>query len=161
CALAPPLIASRDSGMASYAPVMHASNTTLGVSTPVYRGGAVPPTATGRRGAFVGWLGEVLDPQVGLARALEGHPNLEARFRYELGRSHVICHSGRAPAGAQTAAINLHNGWTVETFGPALAGGVLADSYALTLLIAGTLLSVMLGLLVFILTTGRRRALSL
>jgi diguanylate cyclase (GGDEF)-like protein len=161
CALAPPLITSRDSGMASYAPVMHASNTTLGVSTPVYRGGAVPPTTTGRRRAFVGWLGELLDPQVVLARALEGHPNLAVSFRYELGRSHVIFHSGRVPAGAQTAAINLHNGWTVETFGPALAGGVLADSYALTLLIAGTLLSSMLGLLVFILTTGRRRALSL
>jgi diguanylate cyclase (GGDEF)-like protein len=161
CALAPPLIASRDSGLASYAPVIHKGNTTLGISTPVYRGGTVPPTTAGRRRAFVGWLGELLDPQVVLGRALEGHSNLAVSFRYELGRSHVIFHSGRVPAGAQTAVVNVHNGWSVETFGPALAGGVLADSYALTLLIAGTLLSVMLGLLVFILTTGRMRALSL
>jgi diguanylate cyclase (GGDEF)-like protein len=161
CALAPQLVPGRDSGVASYAPVMRAGATALGVSTPVYRGGVVPATTAGRRRAFVGWLGELLEPQVVLARALEGHSNLAVSFRYELGGSHFIFHSGRAPAGAQTAAVDLHNGWTVDTFGPALAGGVLADGYALTLLIAGTLLSVTLGLLVFILTTGRRRALTL
>jgi diguanylate cyclase (GGDEF)-like protein len=161
CALAPALMPGRDSGVASYAPVMRASAMALGVSTPVYRGGAVPRTTAGRRRAFVGWLGELLEPQVVLGRALEGHPNLAVSFSYEPGRSHVVFHSGRVTAGAQTAAINLRNGWTVATFGPALAGGVFADSYALTLLIAGTLLSVMLGLLMFILTTGRRRALSL
>jgi diguanylate cyclase (GGDEF)-like protein len=161
CALAPALISGRDSGVASYAPVMRASTTALGVSTPVYRGGVVPRTTSGRRRAFVGWLGELLEPQVVLSRALEGHPNLAVSFSYELGRSHVVFHSGRVTAGAQTAAINLRNGWTVATFGPALAGGVFADSYALALLIGGTLLSVMLGLLMFILTTGRRRALSL
>jgi len=161
CALAPALMPGRDSGAASYAPFMRGSATALGVSTPVYRGGAVPRTTAGRRRAFVGWLGELLEPQVVLGRALEGHPNLAVSFSYVLGRSHVVFHSGRVTAGAQTAAINLRNGWTVATFGPALAGGVFADSYALILLIAGTLLSVTLGLLMFILATGRRRALSL
>src|SRR5262249_33134735 len=94
CALAPPLITSRDSGMASYAPFVRAGDPALGVSTPVYRGGVVPPTTAGRRRAFVGWLGELLDPQVVLGRALQGHPNLAVSFRYELGRSHVIFHSG-------------------------------------------------------------------
>ena len=161
CALAPALMPGRDSGAASYAPFMRGSATALGVSTPVYRGGAVPRTAAGRRRAFVGWLGELLEPQVVLGRALEGHANLAVSFSYVLGRSHVVFHSGRVTAGGQTAAINLRNGWTVATFGPALAGGVFADSYALILLIAGTLLSVTLGLLMFILATGRRRALSL
>ena len=49
CSLAPALITGRDSGEASYAPVVNGSSTTLGVSTPVYRGGKVPKTVAQRR----------------------------------------------------------------------------------------------------------------
>src|SRR5262249_51885928 len=110
CALAPQLITGRDSGAASYAPVMRAGATALGLSTPVYRGGVVPRTIAGRRRAFMGWLGELLEPQVVLGRALEGHPNLAVSFRYELGRSHVVFHSGRVTAGAATPAHHPRHG---------------------------------------------------
>jgi diguanylate cyclase (GGDEF)-like protein len=161
CALAPTLVSGRDSGLASYAPFAEGGTTTLGVETPVYRGGVVPATLTARRRAFVGWLGELLVPDVVLARALEGHPNLAVTFRYDSGASHVAFSSGTAPHGAESSEVDLRNGWTVQSFGPAVAGGVLSNSNSLTLLIGGSLLSVLLGLLMFVLATGRRRALAL
>ena len=85
CAVAPELLAGLDSGQASYAPYVGSAATTLGISTPVYRGGVVPATVGERRAQFVGWLGELLEPQVVLERALEGHPNVAIRFRYASG----------------------------------------------------------------------------
>ncbi len=160
CALAPALVPGRDSGLASYAPFVNGT-TTLGVSTPVYRGGVVPPTVPARRHAFMGWLGELLVPNVVLERALEGHPNLAVTFRYTAPYSHVAFTSGKAPSHPQTTMIDLHNGWTVQTFGAPVATGVFHNGHALTLLIGGTMLSLLLGLLVLVLGSSRRRALSL
>jgi diguanylate cyclase (GGDEF)-like protein len=161
CALAPALIRTRDSGLASYEPVEDGAIPTLGVETPVYRGRPLPPTVAARRRAFVGWLGELLLPSVVLERALEGHSNLAVSFRHGSSGSRVAFTSGKAPAHAQSTVIDLHNGWTVQTFGAAVAGGVLANRDTLTLLIGGTLLSLLFGLLVFVLATGRARARSL
>jgi diguanylate cyclase (GGDEF)-like protein len=172
CALAPALITNRDSGLTSYAPVVNGQTTTLGVDTPVYRGGLVPPTVAARQRAFVGWLGELLTPNVVLQRALESHPNVAVTFRYDSSHAHVAFTSGKVPRGAQSTNIdvqvgreaglaNAQEGWSVQTFGAALASGVLANRDALTLLLGGTLLSLLLGLLVLVLATGRTRALSL
>jgi diguanylate cyclase (GGDEF)-like protein len=57
--------------------------------------------------------------------------------------------------------IDLHNGWTVRTFGAAIAAGAFDDAPALTLFVGGLLISLLLGLLVFVLGTGRTRAMSL
>ena len=78
---------------------MSGSTTTLGISTPVYRGGTVPATAAGRRQAFVGWLGELLLPDVVLARALEGRPDVAIDFRYHSGTSNVAFSLGQGPVG--------------------------------------------------------------
>jgi diguanylate cyclase (GGDEF)-like protein len=161
CALASALTAARDQGQSSYAPFVNGKVTTLGVQTPVYRHGIVPSTVAARRRAFVGWVGELLVPNVVIERALEGHPNTAVRFSYRSGLSHVVFTAGHAPTGAQTSTIDLPNGWTVQSFGAAIAGGVFADPNALTLLVGGTLLSVLVGLLVVLLGTGRTRALSL
>ena len=161
CALAPTLITSRDSGEASYAPVVNGSSTTLGISTPVYLGGKIPPTAAQRRRNFVGWLGELMLPDVVLARALESHPNVAIRFRYRSGNSKVAFAMGKAPAGADVSTNNLHNGWTVQTLTEPARSGILSNSHALTLLVGGTLLSILFGLLVISLGTGRRRAMAL
>jgi len=158
CALAPELITGRDSGEASYAPVVNGDSTTLGISTPVYRGGKVPPTVAQRRRAFVGWLGELLLPDVVLARALEGRPDVAIRFRYHSETSNVAFSLGKAAAGAQVSRINLHNGWTVQTLTEPARSGIISNAHSLTLLIGGTLLSVLFGLLVISLGTGRRRA---
>jgi diguanylate cyclase (GGDEF)-like protein len=171
CALAPTLIAARDSGLSTYAPVVDRQSTVLGVETPVYRGGSAPASATARRRAFVGWLGELLLPNVVLEQAIAGHPNLGVRLRYDSRYSHVAFASGIAPHGAQATTMALRvgrdadlgsrEGWTVDTFAPGVGGGVFDNWNSRMLLIGGSLLSVVLGLLLLVLGTGRRRALSM
>jgi len=161
CASAPALLTTRDSGQSSYAPFLFKGVQTLGVETPVYRGGSIPHTTAARRSAFWGWLGELLVPGLVLERALEGHSNVAVVFRYSSAASHVAFTSGHGLAHAQRNTIDLHNGWTVQTFGPVIASGVFADRNALALLIGGILFSTVLGLLLLVLATGRRRALAL
>ncbi|HTW41916.1 MAG TPA: EAL domain-containing protein [Solirubrobacteraceae bacterium] len=172
CALAPTMITARDSGLASYAPVMGGRGTLLGLETPVYRGGIVPATLAARRRAFIGWLGELLVPKAVLSRALEGHPGLAVILRYNSRYAHVAFASGRPQPGGQSTRIELtggheaglysaHEGWTMQSFAPPVAAGVFTDREALALLLAGLLLSTLLGALVLVLATGRGRALSL
>src|SRR5262249_3081813 len=132
-----------------------------GVSTPVYRGGRVPATVAERRRAFVGWLGELLLPDVVLSRALDGHPHVAIRFHYRKGDSNVAFSIGKAPAGAQVTTTDLHNGWTVQTVPEPVHSGIVSNAHSLTLLVGGTLLSILFGLLVVSLGTGRRRAMAL
>jgi diguanylate cyclase (GGDEF)-like protein len=161
CALAPTLITARNTGVASYAPFTHMGATALGIQTPVYRGGVPPATVAGRQRAFVGWLGELLLPGVVLQRALGGHTGMAVRFTYRSGHTHVQFTSGSTPPGAQTATIGLDNGWTVQSFSTGVPASVLGDRDAVGLLIGGVLMSALLGLLVWVLGTGRTRALSL
>ncbi len=161
CALAPTLMGARETGLATYAPFVHMGTTALGVETPVYRGGVTPKTTAGRRQAFLGWLGELLVPGVVLGRALDGHSGVAVRFTYRSGPTHVQFADGHVPSHAQTATIELHNGWSVQSFAAVPASGMFADREALGLLAAGTLLSLLLGVLVLVLATGRTRALSL
>ncbi len=161
CALAPTLIVARNSGVPSYAPFVEQGNTTLGIETPVYAGGVTPRTVKARQHRFWGWLGELLVPQVVLRRALEGHPNFAVRFTYDSLNSHVAFSSGARQRGAMSSTIDLHNGWTVQSFGAGAASGIFGDLHALTMLVGGSLLSVVFGLLLLVLATGRRRALAL
>jgi diguanylate cyclase (GGDEF)-like protein len=161
CALAKTLASARDTGLTSYAPFVNGTVATLGVETPVYSSGVVPPTISERRRTFVGWLGELLVPGVLLQRALQGHPNTALTFRYGNGSSGVVFKSGVPPAHAESAWVDLHNGWSVQSIVPAPTHGVLADGRALTVLIGGILLSALLGLLVLALGTGRTRALTI
>ena len=161
CALASALERARETGQASYAPFTDGSATTLGIQTPLYRGGRVPSTLAGRRRAFSGWLGELLEPKVLLATALQGHARTAVTFRYDAGSSHIVFRSGAAPRHALVATIDLRNGWTVRTAAEAPRAGITGDPHALTLLLGGVLLSLLLGLLVFVPGTGRMRALSL
>jgi hypothetical protein len=158
CAGAPTLIVARDAGLTGYAPfVAGGASSLLGVETPVYRGGVVPSTVAARRGAFMGWLGELLEPKVVLEQALGSHPNLAVVVRYDSHFSHVAFTRGTSSAGAQSAKSYLqvgsaaglggsHEGWSVRTFGARVAGGVFGDLNSLTLMIGGCLLSVVLGM---------------
>jgi diguanylate cyclase (GGDEF)-like protein len=161
CALAPTLMAARNSGQATYAPVLDGNKNELGAEIPVYRGGVVPATLAARQSAFVGWLGELLEPGVVLDRALQTHSHLAVSFHYNQSGSNIAFTSGRRPHRALTTIINLHNGWTVQTFATPPSAAILAHSNALIMLVGGTLFSLLLGLLVLVLATGRRRALSL
>jgi diguanylate cyclase (GGDEF)-like protein len=161
CAVEPTLLQARDTAQSGYTPFMEGSTPTLGIQTPVYRGGQTPPTVGERRAAFLGWLGESLVPNRVLRSALQGHPHVAVKFRYHAAGSDVTFSSGVAAAGARRATFDLHNGWTMQSFASLPGSGVFADRNALTLLVGGTILSLLVGLLVFVLATGRTRALSL
>ena len=141
CAVEPTLLQARDTARSGYTPFMEGNTPTLGIQTPVYRGGVTPPTVAGRRAAFLGWLGESLVPNRVLYAALQGHPHVAVRFRYHAAGSDVTFSSGVAPAGAQRATIDLHNGWTMQSFAALPGGGLFADRNALTLLVGGSILT--------------------
>jgi diguanylate cyclase (GGDEF)-like protein len=171
CELIRAMIATRDSGLTGYAPVAEAGAKGLGVGTPVYRTGVTPSTVQGRRQAFLGWLGELIQPRVLLQTALVGHPGAAVVFRFDTRYSHVAFASGKPPAGAQSATIPVAvgreaglqqaEGWTIQSFSTSVSASVFSNDNALTLLVGTSLLSVLVGLLVSVLGTGRMRALSL
>jgi diguanylate cyclase (GGDEF)-like protein len=171
CELIRPMIATRDSGLTGYAPVVEAGTTGLGVGTPVYRTGVTPSTVQGRRQAFLGWLGERIQPRVLLQTALVGHPGAAVVFRFNTRYSHVAFASGKPPAGAQSATIPVavgreaglqqDEGWTMQSFSASISASVLSNDKALTVLVGGSLLSVLIGLFVSVLGTGRMHALAL
>jgi len=162
CATNVSSLAARDTGQGSYEPFPVGGNIWLGVESPVYRGGLIPPTVAGRRAAFQAWLGVSVVPGVVLERALQGHAGTAVTLRYHAegsGRPDAVFSAGNAPSGARSATIDLRNGWTVQTFAAVAGSGLLADPSALGLLISGVVLSLLLGVLVFVLGTGRARAL--
>jgi diguanylate cyclase (GGDEF)-like protein len=155
CAVAPSLLRSRDSTLNSYTTVLVGRSKALGVMTPVYRGELPPSTLPARMGAFVGWLSEVLAPNVVLGEAVRGHPQAAVRLSYRNGAAHVAFASGTPQRGAQSTTVVLHDGWTVQSFAAAAGADVLTDTSALALLIVGCVLSALLGLLVLVLGVGR------
>ena len=154
CALSPALLLARDKGATSYAAVSLGHTQALAIQMPVYRGNATPRTAFGRSAASVGWLREVLIPEVMLQQVLHGHPGNAVSLRYR--NSNVIFTSGAPQAGAQSSTVSLHNGWSVTSFAAPASSDVLSDGTALAVLIGGILLSVLLGLIVFLLGAPRR-----
>jgi diguanylate cyclase (GGDEF)-like protein len=158
CAALPNSLASLSSGTSQYVPFQVAGSTLLVIVAPVYRGGLVPATVAKRRAAFLGWVGVAVEPDVLLGQALAGHPGTAVSFRYHSGSTNVPFHRGSAPRGAESATIYLHNGWTVRVLALAPATGLFAGGRPGALLVAGIALSLLLGILVFVLGTGRARA---
>lgn len=147
----------RDSGQATYLPFQLGGRNWLTIETPIYRRAGVPPTVAARRAAFVGVFVVQLDPGALLTQAVRDRPDLSVAMRYHVGATDISFASGPAAPGATSVTTDLHNGWTVRTFGVLPRGG-LSDQTELTALIAGIAISVLLGLLVFSLGTSRERA---
>jgi diguanylate cyclase (GGDEF)-like protein len=145
-------------GKSMYIPYKTGKTEELGLGTAIYAGGKVPSTVAGRRAALIGWTGIEILPGVVLKTALSDHPNTAVFFHYGAGSSNVTFKAGTAPAHPQTTTIALGNGWTVQTYGRVQAGGLLSNSDALALLIAGIAMSLLLSALVYVLGTGRARA---
>jgi diguanylate cyclase (GGDEF)-like protein len=152
---------ARDTGLGSYVPLRIGTATSLSVSVPVYRGGSVPPTVTSRRQAFLGWIGMSFSPKLLLDRALRGQHGIAVSMRYRVGASDASFSSGPTLPGARTTVIDLHNGWTVATSSTRPTGDLFTNHSALAVLIAGIVVSLLLGTLTYILGTGRGRALRL
>jgi diguanylate cyclase (GGDEF)-like protein len=155
CAVTPGLLASRDQALSRSSTVLVGQTRALEIDTPVYRGEQPPSTLGARMGAFVGWLTEVLSPEVVLREALAGHSGSAASLSYRTRSANLRFASGTPQPGAQSATIDLHNGWTAKSFAAVRGTSVLSDGSALALLIVGCVLSALLGLLVFVLGGGR------
>jgi diguanylate cyclase (GGDEF)-like protein len=153
CERNPQLLSTRDTSFSSYTPVSVARQPALEVQTPVYRGGPAPEGLAGRRGAFVGWLRELVTPGVLLAQALHGDSALSAQLRHTTHSTNVAFTSGTHQSAAQRSTSDLPHGWSLVSFGPSVSSGVLSDHEALTLLIGGLIGSILFALLV--LSLGR------
>jgi diguanylate cyclase (GGDEF)-like protein len=151
------LLGARDSGQGTYVPYVVDGQTMLAVQTPIYRGGTLPASVASRQAAFAGVVGTSVDPNVLLVRALQGESDLAVSMRYHAGGQDVLFRSSTPAASAQSVTMDLGNGWTVQTFGVVDTAG-LTTANALTVLFAGIALSVLIGLLMFVLATGRERA---
>jgi diguanylate cyclase (GGDEF)-like protein len=158
CAVTPGLLLSRDTGLTHYATVLAGGTTALAIDTPVYRGNAIPHSVFGREAASVGWLREVIAPNVLLAEALRGHEAVAVRLGYQAHGTNLEFVAGATPRGVPSSVTEVHyGGWTVQSFAapPSSNTSVLGDGSALALLIVGCALSALLGVLVFVLGGGR------
>ncbi|MGZ4403329.1 MAG: CHASE domain-containing protein [Gaiellaceae bacterium] len=154
CATNATTLTTRDTGRGTYYPVGVGKASWLGIDTPVYRGAGVPATVSARRRMFLGWLGEAINPGVLLRRALQGRRGAAVSLRYAKSNPPVVFTSGTAARQAASTTLDLHNGWQVTVRGSLPAGGLLGDASARTILIGGSALSLLLGLLLFVLATG-------
>jgi diguanylate cyclase (GGDEF)-like protein len=155
------LLATRTLGKTALVPLTIGKVTSLSLAVPIYRGGSVPTTNATRLATFVGWVGMSIVPHVILTTALAGHPNTAVALRYGSGASAIAFTSGIAPTGAEAMTINLHNGWTVESFGSVASAGLIDNANALAILLGGIALSLLLGMVLYLLGTGRARAVAL
>jgi diguanylate cyclase (GGDEF)-like protein len=156
CARSSSLLLTRNSGHSTFASVSVDGTQTLAGETPVYKGNVTPITLAGRTAASVGWLRVVVVPAILLKQVLSGYPGSAVHLRYHAGSSTTLTFaSGPSHQGAQSTTSNLHNGWSIRSFGAPVDGSVLANGDALVTLIAGVLSSLLLGILIFLL--GRPR----
>jgi diguanylate cyclase (GGDEF)-like protein len=160
CAVAPALEPTRLSGEATYAGFSGSGKPTLGVETPVYSSGLIPPRSERAR-EFIGWLGELINPKTVLDTALVGHPNMAVQLSNTTHGSSISALAGQPPRGAQVDEARFSKGWIVRTFGPATASGVFGDGYATMLLLGGVALTLSFCLVMLVLATERQRALTL
>jgi len=159
--LGPALMSARDSGQGAYVPGGVGTNAELVVGTPIYEGGVVPTTVQARRDAFIGWVGTQILPGSILKAALAGHPHTALAFDYKSGSSHGTFKAGTVPSGAQEKMVILHNGWSVRVFTVVAGTGLAGNPVALSFLLGGIVISLSLAILLYVLGTGRSRALDL
>ena len=152
---------SRDSGQGSVVPYTVGKSVELGVGTPIYRGGVVPSSVAARRAEFIGWIGTQIVPSVILTTARHADSDAAVSLSYRRGATKASFSVGVKRAGAQSYTISLHNGWVVQTVDVVTGGGVLGNGAAVALLVVGMLLSLLLAALIFVLGTGRSRAVEL
>ncbi len=155
------LLQARDSGESIYAPDQLAGQHAFAVGAAVYQGGQHPTTVQARRRELIGWTGTSITPSKILAVALSGHPNTAVAFHYHRSGSNVTFKAGVRPKDAISRTVSLHNGWQVQVYFPSIATGVFGDWQSVLLFLGGLLLSLLVGLLIFVLGTSRSRAMSL
>ncbi len=159
--LGPGFLSTMGSGQGAYLPYGSGTGTSMVVGTPIYRPGAVTDTPLERASALLGWTGTELNPDTILRGALGGHKGTAVIFHYSYGNESASFSAGAIPAGADRTTIGLHNGWSVQVLSTPVGSGLVTTASVLWVLLAGLLLSLLLGALIFALGTGRSRAMAL
>ena len=157
CASGHTLLAARDSGVSAYAASSVAGTPALQATEPIYAGNPTPRTPAARVGSSVGWVRELLLPGVIVQQALRGRPGDAIRLRHGSTGATTTYVSGTPEAGGQSYSVSLRNGWSARIFGPAPKAAVFGDRYSRWVLIGGCLLSLLAGMLVYLLGTRRGR----
>jgi diguanylate cyclase (GGDEF)-like protein len=152
---------TRDSGVSTYTPITIGADEFLSVHVPVYRAGVPLLSLEDRRQAFIGWVGTVSTPQLVLQQAVRAHPGLVVSMQYADDTSNVEFASGPIPVGSEVASVDVDGGWTIRTFADVETATLLGHRESRSALIALVLLSVAVAALVFVLGTGRARAVRL
>jgi diguanylate cyclase (GGDEF)-like protein len=125
----------------------------------VYRTGSAPRTASARERSFIGAVAIALYPQVLLRNALRGFPYLHVELR--TGADTALSFGSGPRVHGDSMTKSLSNGVTAIVSGRVLSGSVWGDHTAILLLGSGSTLSVLLALALFLLGTGRARAMLL
>jgi diguanylate cyclase (GGDEF)-like protein len=159
--LGPDLLAARDSGQSVFVPYRVGKVSELAVGSAIYRGGVVPATVAARRADLIGWIGIATLPGVILHTALIGHLSTAVALEYGSGSSAVTFKAGTVSPGAASTTIALGNGWRVRVFAPVTGAGLLSSAETVVLLLSGLVLSLAMGLLLYVLGTSRARALAM
>ena len=139
-AVAPALEPTRLSGEATYAGLSGSGKPTLGVETPVYSSGLIPPRSRTRTRVHRLGSASLIKPQDG-ARHRAGPATPTGSAALHTGTPGLASIS--ALSGPATSAAHRSNeprflkGWIVRTFGPAPLPGVFGDGYATMLLLGG------------------------
>ena len=142
------LLATRDSAHTLYLPASIDGKPALEELTPSYRGSTTPRTSQGRRAAFVGWVRQVIVPQVMLEEALKGLPAGAATLTHRSSTALTSFATGAQPKQPQVSSSPLHGGWTLTTFAAQPSEAVGDDGDAIAFLVAALIASALAGVLV-------------
>jgi diguanylate cyclase (GGDEF)-like protein len=147
-----------DSGAVAYVAVHRGAQTLLSIVAPVYRGNSPPSSEDARRGAFLGWVGMVVNATALLQQAVAGHPGSAVTVQLRDSFPMTTLRDGTIARNARSTTIHFGDGWSVRTFSAASATGIFASAAPTLVLAGGLLTSLLFGLVVFLLATGRARA---
>jgi diguanylate cyclase (GGDEF)-like protein len=131
----------------------------IGEDVPVYSTVDRPATAAARQRYFIGEVAIALYPQVLLRDALKGFPHTHLELKTNLDQA--LTFSAGPRVGDETVTRNLGDGLTAVIHGSVQSASITSDSSAIGLLVGGSTLSLLLAIALFLLGTGRARAVRL
>ncbi len=130
-----------------------------GEALPVYRTPTAPNTLAGRRREILGWVVISVYPHVLLRQATAGFPDLRLTIR-TTAADKLTFTTGPDVHGASVRA-SVANGTTEYISGSVKGGSIFDDLTSTLILLSGSALSLLIGLVVSLLGTSRERAMRL
>jgi diguanylate cyclase (GGDEF)-like protein len=138
----------------------------LSIGMPLYRTPGIPAPAE-REASFIGLVGFSFDPTQLLRSTLEAHRGLEASLEFRdpdnesEGYKEGTFRTGAIAGRAESRRIDLGNGWRVVVTQRVSDPGLLANPRSRQTILGGAALSLLIVVLLYVLATGRARALRL